>query len=75
MLLTDDERLRFTEYLDLESESAKGIAEQMEKLAGPAGQVLAKQERLYAAAARLIADRLRSTDSFVVSGPRGETEL
>ena len=66
LLLDDAERHRFAEYLEREAQSASAMAEQIEKTAGPVGAVLGKQERLYAAAATLIAKRLRATESFSI---------
>lgn len=66
MLLSDDERRRFSEYLRRDADSSTAIAEQMEKLGGPPGKTLAENERRYAAAANLIADRLDATESMSI---------
>jgi len=66
LLLNDDERQKFAHYLEQSAHSADGIATQMEILKSPTLAELARRERVYAAAARLIADRLRKTESQTV---------
>lgn len=67
MLLTDDERRRFADYLLIEAESAEGMAAQMATLPGPVMAELAKRERTIAAASRLVAQRLTSGESMTVA--------
>ena len=68
LLLTEEERQRFADYLEQESVSSDGIAQQMEATFGPPGKVLARQEREYSAAAMLIVKRLRSSERFTMLG-------
>lgn len=71
MLLTDAERLKFADYLEMDAESSEKVAIQFEKLGGPPMVMLAKQERTIAAASRLIAKRLRSVESMSI-GAKGK---
>lgn len=66
MILTQQQRDLFAAWLEREASSAEAIAKPMEQLPGLVGAHLAKQELDYAAAARLIADRLRKTHSETV---------
>lgn len=71
-LLSDTERRRFVEWLLLEATDANSMADQMEKMGGPAGPILARRERHYAVAATIIAERLSKTESVTVeSGEEG----
>lgn len=62
MLLTQDERDRFATWLELEAETATGIIRQLEKM-GPGVAPLVLREKAEAAAALLIARKLRATES------------
>ncbi|HVJ72089.1 MAG TPA: hypothetical protein VM531_11390 [Sphingomicrobium sp.] len=66
LLLTDDERQKFARYLEQSAHSANGIADQLQQLKSPLMAQLALRERKFAAAALLIADRLRQTESQTV---------
>lgn len=68
LLLTDEERQRFAEWLEMEARSAAAMAQQLGKVGPAVGEALSRKERLYAAAATLIARRLRETESFSVGG-------
>lgn len=68
MLLTPEERDRFAAWLEREAETAKQIVEQMEKL-GPMTAPLVQREKAEAAAALLIARKLRSIESVSIAGP------
>jgi len=70
MLLTDAERARFAEYLEAESTSADAIGEQMAKLGGLPAE-LAKRERIYAAACRMVAAKLRPGEAMTIGRPDG----
>jgi hypothetical protein len=59
MLLTDDERRRFAEYLEKDADSNELLAAQLEKLNSQLGM----QKRIEAAAERLIARNLRVSES------------
>ena len=63
LLLNQQERDRFAEWLEHEAATAKGLIEQMEKL-GPHMAPLMAREKAEAGAALLIARKLRSTESF-----------
>ena len=65
LLLSDSESRRFIFWLESEAPSAEGIAQQMASMGG-VHEMLAKQEREYAAAARLIAARLRRTERMSI---------
>ena len=54
MLLSDQERKRFIEYLEVEVYSAEGIVTQMEKLPGVPKQLIEQNQRLAAACKVLI---------------------
>lgn len=60
MLLTDQERERFAAWLEHEAATDAGLVEQMEKL-GPQMAMLATRKKAEAAAALMIARKLRST--------------
>lgn len=62
LLLTDQERLRFAAWLEHEAATTKGIVEQMEKL-GPHTAPMVARQKTEAAAALLIARKLRETHS------------
>lgn len=61
-LLTDQERDRFATWLEQEAATAKGLIEQMGKLGTMAAPLVAREEA-EAAAALLIARKLRATHS------------
>jgi hypothetical protein len=64
--LTDQERQRFADWLEMEADSNEGLAAQMDKIAGPMMGEVSKRQRIEAAAMRLIAKRLRSTESMSI---------
>lgn len=64
MLLSDAERARFADWLEHEAETAKAIIGQMEKLG--INEALVKREKLEAAAALMIARKLRGTESMSI---------
>ena len=66
MTLTDSERLKFVDYLDECADNAEGIAKQMASLPGPMMEVIAKRERNFAAAYRIVANRLRDVETMSV---------
>lgn len=65
MLLTNEERERFAAWLEHEASTAKILIEQMEKL-GPHAAPLVAREKAEAAAAMLIAAKLRATQSMSI---------
>ncbi len=67
MILTDAERLKFIDYLDTCANDGEGIAKQMETLPGPAMAAMAKRERAIMAAYRIVANRLRDTQSMTLA--------
>jgi hypothetical protein len=62
MLLTQEERNRFATWLENEVVTSKAIVTQLEFL-GPHAAPLVAREKAEAAAAELIAHKLRSTES------------
>jgi hypothetical protein len=62
--LTDAERERFALWLEFEAKNGDDMAAIMEKNGMPA--VLIKKERAEAMAAKVIAKKLRSIESFTV---------
>lgn len=62
LLLTNQERLRFAAWLEHEAASTKSIVEQLEKL-GPHTASMVALQKTEAAAALLIARKLRRTHS------------
>ncbi len=66
MLLTDEERRKFAEWLEQDAASCRAIADQLEKL-GPMHHAMANKERIDAIAEMLIAKKLRNTESFEVT--------
>ena len=65
LLLTQQERDRFAAWLEHEAAVGKGLIEQMEKLGPHAGPLVAR-EKAEAAAALLIARKLRSTEGMSI---------
>ena len=65
LLLTDEERMRFADWLELEARTATGLIEQLEKLGQYAAPLVAR-EKAEAAAARLIAAKLRGIQSMSI---------
>lgn len=59
--LSVEERNRFADWLEQENRTAQGIIEQLKKL-GPAGEVMSRREKAEAAAAQIIARKLRSIE-------------
>ncbi len=68
MILTDPERKRFLEYLEIEAYSSEQLVEQMKKIAVP-GELL-KQNQVLALACRVLIDRLRSGESVTTGSNR-----
>lgn len=66
MLLTDQERARFVAYLESDASDSEGMAEQMGKFGGPPQQALAKKLRMEAAACKIVAAKLKATESMEV---------
>jgi hypothetical protein len=66
-LLTDEEKHRFSQWLQLQIESCKAMSEQMEKMAGPVGEQLAKRERLKVAAFTLVYREINSGETMEIS--------
>ena len=64
--LTDRERNKFAAYLEFEAQSDNAMAEQMDKLGGAGMDVMARKLRAEAAAALLIARKLRSTETATI---------
>ena len=67
-LLTDAERDRFATWLEQEAETGELMAAQMDKMAGPHFVLLAKKERVEAMSAKIVAKKLRETQSMTVGG-------
>lgn len=65
LLLTDQERDRFASWLEHEATVGKGLIEQMEKL-GPHAAPLVAREKQEAAAALVIARKLRATEGMSI---------
>lgn len=63
LLLTEQERVRFADWLELEASTAEGIAGQLGNLPGAFTSMVIDREKRYAAAALLIAGKLRATES------------
>ena len=62
LLLTPQERERFAAWLEHEAATSKGLIEQLKRLGQPMAMVVAREEA-EAAAALLIARKLRATHS------------
>ena len=71
MLLTDEERIRFADYLERDASSNDGMAKQLEgndRLPDAIRITLVKQKRTLAMAQMIVAKELRSAESFSVGG-------
>lgn len=66
MLLTNEERQRFADYLEMDAESGEQLAAQMDKMKNPITDQLAKQHRIEAQAARIVARRLRAAQDMTI---------
>lgn len=66
-MLTEAERVKFADYLELEADSNEQLAAEMGKTPSGLIEALAKKYRMEAAAMRLVANRLRATESQAVS--------
>jgi hypothetical protein len=65
-MLTDAERQKFADYLEMDAEGCDQLAIQMEKLPSPPTLQLAKQQRNLAMAERVVARKLRSTETMTI---------
>lgn len=61
MLLTDDERRRFAEYLEQDAASGEAILSQLEKL--PGMDAIIRKTQAEVAATKIVAKKLRSLHS------------
>ena len=68
MLLTDAERQKFADYLELDATSTEGIVAQMKKLPGGVMLPAIRKYEAEAAAARVVAAKLRSMQSQTLGG-------
>lgn len=64
MLLTDDERRKFVEWLELEAITSDGFARKLEEMQMP--KPLIDKMKMEAAAATIIAKKLRSIESQTI---------
>ena len=67
--LTPDEMKKFAIYCAQESESFRGLAEQADKLGGPAREMLSKHLKQKCAAYAIVAQNLMATE-IVEIGPK-----
>jgi hypothetical protein len=63
--LTSEEREKFATYLEWEISTAKGLMEQASKL-GLAGEAMRKRLNVEAMASKIIAQKLRSTETMTL---------
>lgn len=70
MLLTEQEKKKFTEYLEQEIISADLMVEQMGKMRVP--QQLIMENKALANACRIVRNRINSGESFSVGGKHGD---
>jgi len=61
MILTHEERHRFALWCEAQAADATAIVEQLKKL-GPHGEIVAQREKQEAAAAMIIAAKLRAVE-------------
>jgi hypothetical protein len=66
LLLTDAERERFAAYLEHEAATDEGIVTQMENIHVP--EAMIRRVRAEAAAARMVAAKLRAAETQTISG-------
>lgn len=64
MLLSDSDRKKFIEYLELDAKSNDLLAEQMEKI--EAAKFLAQRKRILAKCQRIVADELNNCESVTI---------
>ena len=67
MILTKEERNRFAAWCEAQASDAKAIVEQLKKL-GPHGEIVAQREKQEAAAALMIASKLRAIEDASIGG-------
>jgi hypothetical protein len=65
-LLTDEEKHRFSQWLQLQIESCQAISEQMAKMQGPVGEQLVKREHLKVAAFTLVYNEINSGEAVEI---------
>lgn len=65
-LLTDDEKRRFLRWLEMQAESSKAMITQFEKLPPGVSEAMIKKEKRDLAGFLIVANRLRSGESFTV---------
>lgn len=61
-MITPEERMRFAAYLEEDARTTDALADQLAKLSG-FPEKLEKHYRAYAAAARVVAAKLRATET------------
>lgn len=66
MILSDEERRKFVEYLEQDAATSARLAEQALQL--PGMEMVAKGMRVDAAASRHVANRLKHTESMTITG-------
>jgi hypothetical protein len=66
LLLTDEERQRFADWLEMSADSNEQIAAQMERVGSPPMMAVAKLNRTEAAAMRVVLRKLRTTESMSI---------
>lgn len=71
LLLTDEERNRFAEWLEREASTDKIFIEQSAKL-GPHGAIMVKKFTAEMHAALIIAAKLRSIESFSIGSEHAD---
>lgn len=72
-LLSNEERSRFAWWLEQEAADGEAMARNMETMGGAGVLELAKKERAEAMAAKVLAARLRSTESWGAEGASDES--
>lgn len=69
MLLENEDKAKFIQYLESEIQSCQGMIEQYEKMGGSAMQTLIKRDKQMTAACIIILNHLRSGESLTINQP------
>lgn len=65
-LLTEQEKHRFSQWLQLQIDSYKQMAQQMEKMTGPVGGELVKREQMKIAAFTIVYREINSGETMEI---------
>jgi hypothetical protein len=71
-LLTDAERQRFLQWLELQAESSRAMLKQFESLPSNVAEAMSRREKQELAGYLIVANVLRSSESMTISGENNQ---